>query len=145
MWPKSFEELIAYSECEKNARRLVSEENHCKYIADNVHLDCVYHIQIDGKVIPKKCVATKRVDYLIINETKMEAYLIELKTKHIVRAFEQLEISNASMQGLLEGYCIKWRIVHQSRTLKMYSDVIRKYKKIHKNLIIARTPKQEDI
>ena len=145
MWPRTYENLITFSRCKKDARRLVSEENHCKHIANNIDSDCVYHIHIDGEVIPKSCTTTRRVDYLLINETKKDAYLIELKTQHIMDAFKQIEVSNDNLQGLLSGYDMKWRVVHKSRTFGMHTHEVTKFRRQHDNLIIRKTPMEESI
>ena len=126
IWPKSYETLINIAGKVTTNPRYVSEENHRKHVAINKKLNRVYHIKVDGNVIPKSCNTTKRIDFLLLNETKKTAYLIELKGSHLGDAVEQLEISHENLKDLLKGYSIRWRIVYHSRTTKTYTNKLQK-------------------
>ena len=143
-WPKSYQELVTFTQKTRNSK-YVSKENHREHIAVNTDKDFVYHIKIDGDVIPKTCTDTKRIDFLLLNETKKVAYFIELKGCHVDEAFAQLEISHEHLQLLLTEYAIKWRLVHRSRTLNLKTNEINKYLQKHPWLIMHSTPMEETI
>ena len=144
VWPNSYRKLVSLSQKTRNSK-YVSEENHRKHIAVNRDKDEVYHIRIDGDVIPRKCNTTKRVDFLLLNETKKTAYLIELKGCHIEDAFAQLEVSHEHLQPLLSGYIVNWRLVHRSRTSDLRTNSINKYLRKHPWLRVHETPMEETI
>lgn len=103
------------------------------------------HIKIDGKVIPKDYRATKRIDFLLLNETKKTAYFIELKGSHIKDAFEQLEVTDTHLKPLLEEYAVQWRIIYHSRTARLHTNEVNKYRRKHPCLAIHNTPMEEHI
>lgn len=88
VWPESYDELICFATEGLTNYIYVSKENHCEHRAINRDKNIVYHIEVDGKVIPKSYNKTKRIDFLILNETKKTAYLIELKGCHLADAIE---------------------------------------------------------
>ncbi len=145
LWPKSYRVLLVYAKSGLTNPIYVSEENNCKHIANNRDKNCVYHIKVDGDMIPKTCRDTKRIDFLLLNETKKTAYFIELKGSHVKDAFEQLEVTNRALGNLLQEYEIKWRVVHHSRTLRAYTSDVIKYLRNHPNLKIDKTPMEENI
>lgn len=142
-WPDSYKKLVSFTQ-KTNNPKYVSEEHHSEHIAINRDKDFVYHIKIDGVVIPSNT-STKRVDFLLLNETKKVAYFIELKGCHVGDAFPQLEISHEHLQPLLSGYTIKWRLVHRSRTSDLRTNKVNKYLRSHSWLIIHSTPMEEII
>ena len=144
VWPNSYQNLVNFSQRTRNSQ-YVSEENHRKHIAVNKDKDDVYHIKIDGGVIPRKCNITKRIDFLLLNETKKTAYLIELKGCHIEDSFAQLEVSHEHLQPLLSGYAINWRLVHRSRTSDLKTNKVNKYLRNHPWLRAGKTPMEEII
>ena len=144
VWPKNYQELIGSTRKTRNSK-YVSEENHRKHIAINKDRDFVYHMRIDGVVIPRTCADTKRIDFLLLNETKKVAYFIELKGCHIEDAFEQFEISHEHLQPILTGYDIEWRLVHRSRTSALKTNKVIKYLREHQWLQIHATPMEETI
>ena len=145
IWPESYEKLISYAEDKHTNSIYVSEENHCEHRAINHDRNYVNHIKIDGKVIPKACRDTKRIDFLLLNETKKTAYFIELKGSHIKDAFEQLEITDKCLKPILEGYDAQWRIIYHSRTTRLRTNEVNQYLQKHPYLIIHNTPMEEHI
>ena len=145
IWPTSYEKLISYAKDKHTNSIYVSEENHCEHRAINDDRDYVNHIKIDGKVIPKEYRDTKRIDFLLLNETKKTAYFIELKGSHIKDAFEQLEVTDKHLNPLLEGYAIQWRIIYRSRTTRLRTNEVNQYRRKHPCLIIHNTPMEEHI
>ena len=145
IWPTSYEKLISYAEDKHTNSIYVSEENHCEHRAINGDRNYVNHIKVDGKVIPKACRDTKRVDFLLINETKKTAYFIELKGSHIKDAFEQLEVTDMHLKPLLKEYAVQWRIIYHSRTTRLRTNEVNQYCRKHPCLIIHNTPMEEHI
>ena len=145
IWPKKYEKLVSFAEDKHNNPIYVSKENHCEHRAINNDRDYINHIKIDGKVIPKACRDTKRTDFLLLNETKMTAYLIELKGSHIKDAFEQLEVTDRRLNPILKGYSVQWRIIYHSRTIRMRTNEVNQYRRKHPCLIIHNTPMEEHI
>lgn len=150
VWPKSYDKLIRFAKGALTNSRYVSEENHCKHIAVNRDKNIVYHIKVDGNVIPKSYNKTKRIDFLLLNETKKVAYLIELKGCHLGDAIEQLEVSHEALKDVLSDYAIRWRIVYHShsRTAKLHMNNQRKklneYRRKYQ-LEPKHSPMEEDI
>ena len=144
VWPKSYQELVSFTQKTRNSK-YVSEENNRKHIAVNMDKDDIYHIKIDGVVIAKRITGTKRVDYLLLDETKKTAYLIELKGCHVEEAFKQLEVSHNHLKPLLPGYDIKWRLVHRSRASDVKTNSVIKYLRNHSWLRMKGTPMNERV
>lgn len=132
IWPDSYEKLISFAAEGLTNSRYVSEENHCKHIAVNRDKNIVYHIKVDGNVIPKSYNKTKRIDFLLLNDTKKTAYLIELKGCHLGDAIEQLEISHEALKDMLSDHAIRWRIVSHSRTHRLKTNRQNKKEKEYK-------------
>lgn len=145
IWPRTYEKLVSYAEDKHTNSVYVSEENHCKHRAVNDDKDYVNHIRIDGKVIPRDCRDTKRIDFLLLNETKKTAYFIELKGSHIKDAFEQLEVTDKCLKHILKEYAVRWRIIYHSRTARLRTNEVNHYCRQHPCLIIHNTPMEEHI
>ncbi|MDE6963811.1 MAG: hypothetical protein K2P30_09305, partial [Lachnospiraceae bacterium] len=76
------------------------------------------HYKIDGTVIK----TGNRCDYLLMNEQKRTAYLIELKGSDLVKAAEQLESTEKFLKKELSGYELQYRIVaNKCKTQEIYS------------------------
>jgi len=92
-------------------RLVVSEEKKKKHRAINASENDVRQYRIDGDVITGK---QKRCDYLLLNDTKRNAYFIELKGSSIDQACKQL----LSVWDIFEGcpdlkeYVFLFRIVY---------------------------------
>ena len=148
MWPKSYGELVGFADSGTKNSIYVSEENKIKHIAYNVDKNFIYHIQIDGKVFSAKENNTKKMDFLLLNETKKNAYLIELKGCHLGDAIEQLEASYMALKNLLGEYTVNWRVVHKPRTHGAKTQNLQKklnYCRKKYNLIHGHSPLEENI
>ena len=120
------------SECDGRAPKIVSKDNRNpqKHIALNVDRNKVNHYSIDGNVI---C-SGNRCDYLLMNEDKMDAYLIELKGSDLCHAAKQLEETENILKRKLEEYNIYYRIVaNKCKTQEIETSEFKKYKKRWKN------------
>lgn len=124
--------------CLKNAPRILSKDkkNPQYHMGKNVDKDEVTHYQIDGNVIKQG----NRCDYLLMNETKKIAYLIELKGSDLVKAAEQLEATEKVLKPELSGYGLRYRIVaNKCKTQEIHSSAYRKYQTRWKGKLIQKT------
>lgn len=68
----------------------VSSENGCKHEAKNPDKKAIRQFKVDGEVFPKGH-DPERCDWLLLDDTKGNAYYIELKGSDIPHAIEQIE------------------------------------------------------
>lgn len=112
--------------CDKNARYIVSRDKGGRqyHKGININNDFVTHYKIDDVVISKGI----RCDYLLINEDKRRAYLIELKGSDLVKAAEQLEATEKTLRSDLIPYDLFYRIIaNKCLTHSIHSSEYRKY------------------
>ena len=95
--------------CRPKEATIVSKDRKSavKHIAHNREASDVSHYRIDGEVIKEGI----RCDYLLLNETKKDAYFIELKGSDISHALEQLDETAKKLSSELAGYTLYFRIV----------------------------------
>lgn len=131
--------------CPPNASQIVSRDKRNKqyHKGQNVDRSYVTHYQIAGVVIKNG----SRCDFLLINEDKKRAYLIELKGSDLVKAAEQLEATEKVLKNELQEYDMRYRIVaNKCKTQEIQSSAYRKYQiKWKKNLIQASEKIEEKI
>lgn len=124
--------LIGYdSLCEIQQSSIVSRDRKQKreHRANNPNRYNVSHYQIDGYVIQND---SARCDFLLMNDSKQIAYLIELKGSDIEHALEQLESTAAQLKGMLRNYGIKYRLVFsRARTQAINGTKFKRFKKKH--------------
>lgn len=146
MWANSYAELIAFpTYCTEHQKEIHSKENNSEHIAVNKDGDSVRQIKIDGDVLPIAYNKERRADYLVLDETKKTAYLIELKGSHIMSAFAQLENTDKKLSNALKDHKVYWRVVCSSRTVNLKDNNVKKYQKNHPQLNIKRNVLREDI
>ena len=87
-----------------------SAENGCTHIAHNKDKNNVRQFKLDGEVFLPKT-APQRCDYLLLNDTKLTAYFIELKGSQAQKAIEQIEASINEIKQSISGYKVYRRIV----------------------------------
>ncbi len=81
-----------------------------------------------------------RCDYLLINEEKRVAYLIELKGSDLVKAAKQLEITEKVLGLELADYSLQYRIVaNKCKTQEIHSSAYRKYQIRWKERLVQKT------
>lgn len=127
-----------HSLCTKNASQIVSRDkkNPQYHKGNNVAKDEVTHYQIDGVVIK----SGNKCDYLLINETKKQAYLIELKGSDLVKAAEQLAATEKALKKELVDYELQYRIVaNKCKTQEIHSSAYRKYQIRWKGKLLQKT------
>ena len=136
---KGFESL-----CSKNAGQIVSRDkrNPQYHKGINTGKKYVTHYKIDGIVIK----SGKRCDYLLIDEEKRIAYLIELKGSDLVKAAEQLEHTERALSRELSDYSLQYRIVaNKCKTQETHSSAYSKYQIRWKGRVMQKTGFIEEI
>ena len=127
-----------------NDKQIVSRDkgNPQYHKAINTVKAYVTHYQIDGVVIK----SGDRCDYLLMNEDKKIAYLIELKGSDLVKAAKQLESTENALRQALVGYSMRYRIVaNKCKTQEIKSSAYRKYQIRWKDRLLQKTGFIEEI
>lgn len=131
--------------CNERAAYIVSKDkkNPQYHKGNNVDKSYVTHYQIDGVVIQ----SGSRCDFLLINEDKLTAYLIELKGSDLAKAAEQLEATEKELKNELVNYNLQYRIIaNKCKTHEIESSSYKKYRiKWKKSLIQASGHYEENI
>ena len=114
--------------CEKNQAVVVSKDkgNKREHRATNPKRKFdLRHYKLDGKIFKQK----KCCDFLLVNDSRNKAYLIELKGGNIDDAVDQLEAGEQKCKAELKGYTFLYRIVcSKAKTHKIQSVKFRKFK-----------------
>lgn len=124
--------------CSKNAIQVISrDQGHPQYHKGiNNARAYVTHYKIDGVIIENG----SRCDYLLINEEKRRAYLIELKGSDLVKAVQQLETTERTLKQELSAYNLQYRIVaNKCKTQEIRSSAYRKYQLRWKGKLVQKT------
>lgn len=104
-------DINRYTPCRAGKHSIfVSAENGSKHIAINRDKNDVRQFKVDGGVFPANT-APQRCDYLLLNDTKMTAYFIELKGTQVEKAIKQIEATINEIKGSIPQYSIYRRIV----------------------------------
>ena len=129
----------AVSICEERQKHIVSKDakSSCEHRAHNLDENLVRHYRIDGIVIAGN--TEKKCDFLLLNDDKKNAYLIELKGTHILTALKQLERMEELLRENLKIYTLNYRIVYKSNTQAIRSSEYTKFCKARKNRVKAST------
>ncbi len=95
--------------CKKDASVVVSRDKGepQEHRAINVDRQTVAQYRVDGDIITQG----ERCDFLVLNEDKKNAYLIELKGHHLTKAAAQLDTTAKVLQKQLSSYRVHCRIV----------------------------------
>lgn len=121
----------------------------CEHKATNKNLSLVRHFKVDGDIL----IDGKKCDFLLLNDDKKEAYLIELKRSKLLEAIEQLDSSYAKIKSALPEYQFFFRISHStSNTHTIKNRKIIRWREKHGRTFDGRpiaelnsTPYEEDI
>ena len=130
--------------CEERAKTILSQDrrNPQKHIGQNKDYCAVSHYQIDGVVLKEG----KRCDFLLMNDEKRTAYLIELKGSDLCRAAQQLEATAAALSQPLSGYTLYYRIIaNKCKTQEIESTAFLKYRMKWKRLKYGSKTIEEEI
>lgn len=115
--------------CSERQSVIVSKDQGQKRLhrAKNSEKCKVSQYRIDGNVIQGESI---RCDYLVMNDDKADAYLIELKGSDIEHALDQLEETSRRLQKELRSYTVKYRIVaSRARTQAINSSKYKKFRR----------------
>lgn len=102
----------------------------------------VRHYRLDGDlVVRQEC-----CDFLLLNDTKLKAYYIELKGRHVDKAVSQLLSAEKICHSELSGYTSYYRIVAsksptQKTFPKSYRDLL---SRVGRERLICRTNSLEE-
>ena len=108
-----------------NRESVVSEENGRKHTGINTGMCRVIQYRVDGVIL----INQKACDYIVLNEKKKTAYLIELKGNKINEAADQLLETYKTLKQYLRGYKLHFRIVaSKAKTHNIRSAAFRKIK-----------------
>lgn len=115
------------SHCEQRCPIIVCKEKGTQHRAINRDRNIVFKYHVDGEIVTGS--NKKRCDYLVENEDKKTAYLIELKGTDLPSAIEQIESSLAQFRPLFtqESYTVNLRIVYKSNSHAVNSPAYRKF------------------
>lgn len=80
----------------------------CEHRALNKNQSLVRQYKIDGNIF----VEGKKCDFLVLNDDRKDAYLIELKRSKINEGIEQLESTYERIKSSLPNYQFLFRLVH---------------------------------
>ena len=133
------------SKCTEYQEIIPSEEQNLKHIAINVNHDKVKQYHVDGDIYTNKD-DVLRADFLVLNQKKKTAYIIELKPGKIEKGLEQLFSTKCDFEKCLCDYTIFLRLVYASATHSVMNmpSVIR-FRKKNKNLQIKSKILEETI
>ncbi len=114
--------------CEKNQAIVVSKDKRTQreHRASNPQRRFdLRHYKLDGELFKQ----TRCCDFLLVNDSRNKAYLIELKGENIDEAVNQLESGEQKCKDELKGYIIFYRIVcSKAKTHKIQGVKFRKFK-----------------
>jgi uncharacterized protein YxeA len=133
--------------CEERQKIIVSRDRgqSREHRANNKDDSHVTHYRIDGVVITGE---QNKCDFLLINEDKKMAYLIELKGSDIKKAIDQLQQTEMTLKTQLSNYALKFRIIaSKCRTHDIRSSKYQRFKIQKGGALIAtsNSPFEEDI
>lgn len=131
--------------CELKQKIIVSKDKgHVQtHRAINEERNEVWHYRLDGDLVKQQ----KCCDFLLINDTKKNAYLIELKGGNLSDAVPQLEYGEFIVRGELPGYTFLYRIVcSKAKTHEIHGNTFRKFQaKCGKRLLYREHSMEEKI
>ena len=116
----------------------VSSEKGRKHIAHNPEGRYeVRHYRLDGDIVKNEVCC----DFLLLNDSCMDAYYIELKGRDLVHAVEQVEAGRQKFKESLKDYSAYFRIVtSKTRTQDLHSEKFRRFQRtVGKERIIVKT------
>lgn len=115
--------------CSERQSKIVSQDresrNTCKHVAVNKDRSHVAQYQLDGQVFTGH---EQRCDFLVMNQDKKSAYLIELKGSNVLHAMAQVLYSERLLKEDLADYDVFYRIVYRTRTQEVRQSRIIRWK-----------------
>lgn len=130
--------------CKERARIITSRDKGGRqtHIAYNNDSSLVTHYKVDGVIIK----SGNKCDFLLINEDKKTAYLIELKGSDLSWAAMQLQATEQILSEQLTPYQpLQYRIVaNKCRTSEIETAEFKKYRKRWNGRISYKSVKYEE-
>lgn len=120
-----------------------SSENRCAHIAKNPEGKHVRQFKVDGEVFPTG-ETPKRCDFLLLDDTGLKSYYIELKGSDVLTAIAQIENTISSICPSIKDYAVLCRIVYRTSTHELNESNVLRWKK-RRNAIIKSTRYEENI
>lgn len=121
----------------------VSAEKGRKHIANNpAGRYEVRQYRLDGEIVKNEVCC----DFLLLNDTYLNAYYIELKGSDLVHAVEQVEAGRRIFKDSLKDYTSYFRIVtSKTRTQDLHSTRFRHFQRVvGRDRIIVKTNEIEE-
>lgn len=144
-WARNYSELQSLpSYCQPRQKIIVSEENRVQHRGINNDENRVRQIKVDGDMWTRGT-GTIRADYLLLNEDKKTAYIIELKGSDIEHALEQIKNTDTNLSEALSGFEKFWRLVYRTSTKKMKNRDENALQRKYPNLVIRKNTLEENI
>lgn len=122
------------SKCRTDQKEIVSRDKGSsrEHRAINLLRYKVRHYRLDGDLIRGQTCC----DFLLLNDTGLKAYFIELKGSDLDRAVEQLEEGRKIFEAELYGYELLYRAVcSRVKTHKINSRKVRAFKAKHPQFV----------
>lgn len=121
-------------------------EEGCTYIGHNPRKKYIRQFLVDGEVFPRG-EQPLRCDTLLLDDTDLNSYYIELKGTDIPKAVRQIENTISMVSPSIKAYTVFCRIVvHKARTHKIKTPpVIAWQKRYGKRAVIHSIKLEENI
>ena len=107
-----------------------SSENQCEHIGNNPDRNYIRQFKVDGDVLTVRS-PEQRCDFLVLNDTGLRSYYIELKGSDIVRAIDQIENSIRMISPSIQEYTVFRRIVYRTGSHQIQDNAVTKWKLKH--------------
>lgn len=114
-----------------------SSENRCTHIGVNNNAYDVRQFRVDGEVYSKADTAS-RCDYLLLNDSKADAYFIELKGSDIKKAIQQIESTIAEILPSIQTYTVYPRVIYHSGSHSIHDSSVISWKKRHQGRAVIK-------
>lgn len=136
--------IVGYTSlCKERAPIISSKDKHESqtHIARNKDASLVTHYRVDGVIIK----SGNKCDFLLINEDKKTAYLIELKGSDLSWAAKQLQATEQALSEQLAPYQLQYRIVaNKCRTSEIETAEFKRYRMLWRKRLIYKSVKYEE-
>lgn len=115
-----------------------AEENHCRYEMHNPQRYVARQFKVDGEVF-EKGTKPERCDWLLLNDTKKNAYYIELKGKSIPKAIKQIDQTVDDIHPSISQYRIHCRIVYHTGSHDVAGSEVTQWKKKYRGRAVIKS------
>lgn len=120
-----------------------SSENRCTHIGMNRNACDVRQFRVDGEVYSKTDSAS-RCDYLLLNDSKADAYFIELKGSDLKKAIQQIDSTIADILPSIHNYTVYPRVIYHSGSHSIQDKNIILWKKKHQGRAVIKQMQYTD-